>query len=300
MEVAQMNSNSILQSIDVGNFLPHSTFNGTDAQLMKSKQFKAFEDQSDDVAMPGTHKFYSNDTLERYVENLELMPEDWHYRNKEVTYTFNKQGYRCVDLDDVDWSNSVVMFGCSELMGTGLAEDERICYYLSQALDVPVINLGKAGTSIHFSYVNNLSLYKQCKKPLGVINQWTEFSRESYYGVDRYVTALVNHEPYQRKNFHMLKSLFGFDLDDWEHNRNTQAMCLINCVQNMWEGRTSYVEGTWSKNTADLLGCYIIDQIDDARDCYKGGNMFDDSIPGHLGPKTAKQTAEHYADLLNL
>ena len=280
--------------------MPHSTFNGTVAMLMKAKHFEAFEHQSDDVAMPGCHEFYSNDTRERYVQNLELMPQDWHYRTKDVTYTFNKQGYRCMDLDHVDWSNSVVMFGCSELMGTGLAEDERICYHLSELLNVPVINLGKAGTSVHFSYVNNLSLYKKCKEPLGVINQWTEVSRESYYGVNRYVTALSNHVSYQTKIFNMLKSLFGFDLEDWDHNRDAQAVCLIDSIQNMWDGKTSYVDATWNSHTAELLDCYMIDQIDDARDCYKGGDLFEDSIPGHLGPNTARQTAEKYAELLNL
>ena len=296
----ERNSKSILRRVTEGEFLPHSTLNGTIAALMKARHFTAFEHQSDDVVMPGTYKFYSNDTSERFIQNLEIMPDNWHYRTKDVTYTFNKQGYRCVDLDNVDWSNSVVMFGCSELMGTGLADDERICYHLEKLLNVPVINLGKAGTSVHFSYVNNLTLYKKCKSPLGVINQWTEVSRESYYAVDRYVTALNNHITYQTKNYNMLKSLFQFDLDDWDHNRDMQAVCLINGVQNMWDGKTSYVDSTWNDHTGELLGCYLIDQVDDARDCYKGGNMFEDSIAGHIGPETARQTAEKYANLLNL
>ena len=296
----ERNSTSILRRVTEGEFLPHSTLNGTIAALMKARHFTAFEHQSDNVVMPGTHKFYSNDTSERFMQNLEIMPNNWHYRTKDVTYTFNKQGYRCVDLDNVDWRNSVIMFGCSELMGTGLADDERICYYLEKLLNVPVINLGKAGTSVHFSYVNNLSLYKKCKSPLGVINQWTEVSRESYYAVDRYVTALSNHVTYQTKNYNTLKSLFQFNLDDWSHNRDMQAVCLINGVQNMWDGKTSYVDATWNEHTGELLDCYLIDQVDDARDCYKGGNMFEDSIPGHIGPETARQTAEKYANLLNL
>ena len=60
-----MDRKSILQSIEDGNFLPHSTFNGTDAQLIKANQYPAFVDQNDDVELPGTHKFYSNDTLDR-------------------------------------------------------------------------------------------------------------------------------------------------------------------------------------------------------------------------------------------
>lgn len=295
------NRNFVLEQVLTGkSFLPHSTSNGTIATLMKSKQFAAFKDQSDDVVMPGTYEFYANDTQSRYQQNLKLMPNDWHYRNKKVFYKFNKQGYRTVDLDTVDWEKSIVMFGCSELMGTGLAEDERICYHLEKLLGVPVINLGKAGTSVHFSYTNNLSLYKKCKNPLAVINQWTEVMRETYYAQERYVTGLGNHVPYQIKNYNMLKSLFQFTLDDWDHNRDVQAVSLINSIQNMWDGKTSYVDATWSGHTSKLLDCYLIDKIDSARDCYKGGDLFDDSTLGHIGPQSAKRTAESYANLLNL
>lgn len=287
-------------TLGTGEFLPHSTVNGTTSAQLKEQRFPGFRFQYDDVDMPGSFEFFTNDTKERFQENLNLMPEDWHYRTKPVVYNFNKQGYRTVDLDTVDWANSVVMFGCSELMGTGLAEDERICFYLEQLLGVPVINLGKNGTSVHFSAVNNHALYKRCKRPLGVINQWTEFTREAHYAQDRYHTTLPNHTLFQTKQYKLLNGLYDFTVDDWLHNLDFYALSAIESVRNLWDGRTKYAEGTWNEHTQELLGCAFINRLDWARDVYRGGDLFEDSMPGHLGRRSALKAAEQYAELLNI
>jgi len=227
------------------------------------------------------------------------MPEDWHYRTKKIHYRINDHGYRTIDMEDVDWSRSVVMFGCSELMGTGLADDERICYQLSKLLDVPVINLGKNGTSNSYSLYNNLVL-KYSYKPLGVVNQWTELSRHTHFGTNsKTYTSLPSFDVYYAKMYRAVKSLFGFTLDDWENDMHVNSCMQIQSSRALWEN-TPYAEATWNKFSSEMFDCPYIEQIDNARDIYRGGDMFDDSIVGHIGPKTARLFAEHYAEQLNL
>ena len=78
------------------------------------------------------------------------------------------------------------------------------------------------------------------------------------------------------------------------------GLSFIEATRAIWKDRVAYAEATWNPVTAKEAKCKYIEQIDDARDIYKGGDMFEDSIIGHLGPKTAKQYAEYYAEQLNL
>jgi len=284
---------------DHGNFLPHTPLDENKLVNHLGATHNAFKTQTDAMPLPGTFSWWCNDTEKRYIENLELMPEDWHYRTKPVHYSINEHGYRTIPLDEVDWSRSVVMFGCSELMGMGLADDERICYQLSKLLDVPVINLGKNATSINFSLYNNLVL-KRSHKPLGVVNQWTELSRHTHFGTNsKTYTALPSLVTYYAKMYNAVKSLFGFTFEDWENDMLINASMQVQCARELWEN-TPYAEATWNKYSHEVLDCKFIERDDMARDIYRGGHMFDDSIVGHIGPKTARLFAEHYAEQLNL
>uniref|UniRef100_UPI002622C6EF hypothetical protein n=1 Tax=Acidovorax sp. TaxID=1872122 RepID=UPI002622C6EF len=54
--------------------------------------------------------FAGLDTPEYFKKRLSTMPDDWHYRTKEIYYTSNRLGYRTVEFDSVDWQNSAVLF----------------------------------------------------------------------------------------------------------------------------------------------------------------------------------------------
>jgi len=47
-----------------------------------------------DMTFPCVSGFYGLDSSGNFQKELALQPEDWYYRNKEVTYTLNSQGYR--------------------------------------------------------------------------------------------------------------------------------------------------------------------------------------------------------------
>lgn len=77
---------------------------------------------------------------------------------KDITYRFNSQGYRCgeFELDESGRTLSVVSIGASEVIGTGLAEENTFPHVVAKLLEShlkrPVFNwnLGLGGTSADY------------------------------------------------------------------------------------------------------------------------------------------------------
>jgi len=67
--------------------------------------------------------FAVSDTEELFNHNLKIMPQDWFYRTNPVNYTVNSQGYRTEEFEKIDWAQSVVIFGCSTVFGTGVSDE---------------------------------------------------------------------------------------------------------------------------------------------------------------------------------
>jgi len=105
------------------------------------------------------------------------------YKNNTISYTLNSKGYRCPEFNDVDWKNSIVIFGCSQTYGVGVDDTETYSHFLSKKLDIPVVNLGMGGTSIWY-HVYNLKKIA----PLGpkhTILQIPDPSRFTIFGCDK-------------------------------------------------------------------------------------------------------------------
>jgi hypothetical protein len=122
-------------------------------------------------------EWIGTDTEERFRENLKSQPENWQWRNQQITYKLNSQNYRAPEWDSIDWENSVVMFGCSQVFGVGVDEDQTLGYYLSELLNKPVINLGIPGGSSMALWINTEKLLDFGIKPLAVIYNWPSANR---------------------------------------------------------------------------------------------------------------------------
>jgi hypothetical protein len=245
----------------------------------------------DQLEFPATVEFFSSDTQERYQHNLCTQPEDWHYRTQPVRYVFNSDGFRTQEISTVDWANSVVLFGCSETMGTGLDESETISAQLQKLTGVPVINMARNGTSMHYAYSNNVILKKLCNKPLAVINHWTAPNRITIYGQQHCANLLPRHKYFYSKYYGLIASHVGMSMDDITQHEHYNARLISESCRLLWYN-TRYVETTWSRDTAQAVGCKQTDQIDHARDVWEG--------IGHSGPQTAISIAQYYAEQLNL
>jgi len=71
-----------------------------------------------------------------------------------ITYTFNSQGYRCDEFENINWSESILALGCSVTQGVGLDDKECWSYRLQEKTSIPVINLGQYGTSLYYHLYN--------------------------------------------------------------------------------------------------------------------------------------------------
>lgn len=235
---------------------------------------------------PGsTGKFSGMDSEDDFKKNLLIQPADWHYRTKDVTYTVNSSGYRAPEWDTIDWANSVVIFGCSHVVGIGLAEDETIGYQLSKLLDRPVINLGVGGSGPMFSHQNSVLLHKNFPKPWAVVQIWSGPDRISEFESDR--SSLLPshfHGPWTTKSTH----------EGWQFYRAWTQKAATSIIYNhfaviataaIWESRTRYFSGSfWPAADSATIKLRMIDK---ARDV------------SHPGRQTAIIVAKTIANVLN-
>jgi hypothetical protein len=224
---------------------------------------------------PKTGKIDTNfadfDDPARFARSLASQPSDWHYRNKTIKYKMNSSGYRCPEWKDINWKEAVVLFGCSNVMGIGLAEDETIDYHVSQMLSRPVINLGAPGSGIDFSFYNSLILAENYPTPWSVVQIWTGVDRCTYF----------NEGFLSRCGIWDAKHHFFKEFAKDEYHSIVQAKLLSVASKQIWAERTRYFSTSFFDMTAYFTGCKDIDIDNQARDLL------------HPGRNSARQMAEH-------
>ena len=128
-----------------------------------------------------TTKWCQGDCEELYNTSLQTQPSDWRYRNKEITYTVNRHGYRTKNWEDIDWKNSVVLLGDSCTFGIGVGEDETIGHFLEKKLKRPVVNLGYGSGSNQMILETCVSMLNMYGAPYAVCTTWSSTDRLRYY-----------------------------------------------------------------------------------------------------------------------
>jgi hypothetical protein len=227
-----------------------------------------------------TNNFCSMDSEERFIKNSRKFRsngEDWEYFNKSITYKFNSQGYRAPEWTTINWAESVVIFGCSFVLGEGLAEEDTIASQLSKILQRPVVNLGVLASSMLFSLYNSTMLYNNMPKPYAVVQNWTDINRIELYtrvGVTNNMPSLNNSEFYKHWILH-------------PENPNTYMYMAAQTSRCMWDSKTRYYELTQFPATVDILNCTFVPTVDLARDL------------SHPGIESAKLVAENIAENIN-
>ena len=63
-----------------------------------------------------TVNFWSTDSEELFVKNTTSQPDNWHWHNTPVTYSWNQLGYRTKEISDV-YDDFLLTFGCSYTEG---------------------------------------------------------------------------------------------------------------------------------------------------------------------------------------
>lgn len=192
------------------------------------------------------------DSEELFLENLKTQPDDWYYRTAEVNYTLNSEGYRAPEFDTVDWENSVVIFGCSQVFGIGVDDSDTLSSQLSNLIGKPVINLGVSGSSMMFAYHNSIILKNICVKPLAVIQMWTHHDRAVYYGSDEHNAGVWNCGVW---NYETLPYTRAW-IDELNHSR-THALFISMASNHLWSN-TKFYEFTLFEETATAIDCKLV------------------------------------------
>ena len=180
------------------------------------------------------------DSKELFKQNLKTQPEDWYYRTHPVRYTLNSLGYRTKEFDDIDWKESIVMFGCSFVFGIGVTDECTIPYFLEKLSGRPVINMGIAGSSIQTALHNSIILNdSEYPTPKAVVNMWTELNRYQCY-----MNNDVSHIGTWRNSnseFQTPDNMIPFNLMN------------IKMIRNLWKNKTIYYEGVFGFEQQQLV-----------------------------------------------
>lgn len=212
--------------------------------------------------------FYGSDSIDLFRYNLQLMGDDWTYRHKQITYSLNEHGFRTRSLVETDWSNSVVMFGCSKAMGIGLALEDTIASKIEDMCGLQIVNLGIAGSAIDLNCWNSAYVFANFPTPKAVIHIWTS--------VDRYTQ--IRDGTFDHQSAHDP----GYIL---EHNWQDRSVIYVETDRVMWKSKNvPYYEFTFFPATSRALDVTYINSIDFARDVVSHN---DGTFTGHPGINTA-------------
>jgi len=196
-------------------------------------------------------------------------------------YNLNSLGYRCPEFNTVNISESVFVFGCSNVFGIELEEKDTISYNLEKLLNRPVINMGIPASSIEFALFNQIQL-SQMEKPFAVVNLWTSTNRISYLHDNH-----VNHiGPWSSKSGHFSGKHDALLFSIWNEDLNNSKIHSIFCKKT--------AEALW-KDIIHIQGSVFYDTAKDLEiEYFKPIDHSDKS--GHPGPISTKQFAKIIAN----
>ena len=201
--------------------------------------------------------FVSSDNEKLYNENLLTQPADWFYRGNPIEYKRNQYGYRTVDFDKIDWSNSIVVFGCSHVFGVGLHEEDTLSGCLSSLTNIPVINMGVISSSIEYSSYNSIILNEHYPTPKAVIQVYSSIDRTTYY----YKNNVEHHAVWNMKPGNYM-DLYSADAT---HGR-VHALLSQMVNKQLWTDKTKYYETSFFSDKFNTLNLNKVLFKDVARD----------------------------------
>lgn len=212
--------------------------------------------------------FSGKDSYTKYCINLQTQPLDWIWRTAPVSYTLNSQRYRSPEWQDCDWSNSVLVFGCSMVYGVGVDDQDTLTSQLKHITGIPTINLGMGGTSLMFQLANSIILKEHSISPKAVVYVWPDRTRQTEF---QHSNQVLHHGAWNLDNSWM-KDLMINDT----HNRYLSDY-LIRNIRLLWN--CPVIEASWYTDMCKFTNATKLDFKDYARDL------------AHPGPNTLKEAA---------
>lgn len=235
----------------------------------------------------GAPKWCSNDSEQEYFKNLQAMPSSWYYRRVPVHYSFNSNGYRCPEWGAISWADSIVVLGCSIVLGVGIDDSDTITSQLENKTNIPTVNLGIGGSSNQLMLHNTIQLITNGLIPKAVVVVFTDPSRISLLGDKSTKTygswvleKELGHSEEVRNFFHTWNA---------DSNADTQGITCARAVELVWKSTgipvvTFQTYGSWC---LDMGYKKLVEPVDLARDLQHGGvesqKVWADQIKEQLG-----------------
>jgi hypothetical protein len=182
----------------------------------------------------------TTDNQSNLIESLKIMPSDWKYRTKQIVYKVNSSGYRTHEWKDIDWKNAIVMMGCSNTFGIGLADDEIAAVLLAEKTGRQIVNLGFPSSSIDLVLSNSVSLIENFGYPYSVIINWPDLARMRYYWNHGYTDLGAWTEPNTIENNVNLFDLWH-NMYYSETNLLVRGFHISKAVKALFLNRTKYI-----------------------------------------------------------
>ena len=177
------------------------------------------------------------------------------YMEDKIDYKINSLGYRTKEFSDIDWANSIVIFGDSTALGEALDEEYTLASVIQSKTGIPTVNLGVGGTSILKAHHDSVLLLENYPAPKVVVYIWTCFYRTVFYKEN------------QTNNYGVWNAKKEYD--SWfnnEVNPTVWAMFTQMATKHLWQDKTIMYEGSFFKRTSDLFNCNFFPTIDNAKD----------------------------------
>ena len=126
---------------------------------------------------PSAYKKFKQECIARNIPD--------HYNDKKITYTIDASGFRVYpDISDITTKQSIFFFGCSNMFGTGLADDETLPHMMYTKLKgkYNVRNFGIASSSNdeHSRLIFQALNYNK-QKPCAIFWRITHKNRREYF-----------------------------------------------------------------------------------------------------------------------
>ncbi len=180
--------------------------------------------------------FAGTDNYINLKQNLQFLKKNnknqqLYHTTNHIKYTVNSFGYRTRQFDEIDWGNSIVIFGCSYVSGVGVDDNHTISSFLEEELNIPVINMGVGGSSNSFHLHNSTILSSFYPTPKAVIYVWSNMSRYFHYKLDgiEHMGNWSNKKKFKENIYDGI-------------NRN--AISILN-IQNLWKNKTIFLNCCW-------------------------------------------------------
>ena len=194
-------------------------------------------------------------------------------RTDGIAYKFNKQGYRTKEFNEIDWANSIVVFGGSDVLGEGIEEQDTLTAKIQSKTNFFTVNMGVGGASMQRSFYDSLLVAENLPLPKAIINIWAIHYRTINYAKKE----AINNGPWnwdEPDNF----------MKHWIHEEGTNAVAnalfTYMASRQVWGGAKSF-HGSFFKPVTNILGIHMFNILDKCKDGI------------HPGPVSMEAAAEH-------